>query len=110
MVDRCTKEKFKDCETKPIGVATPDSIWELNERSLDSGGRALREQIWATYYGTVGRYDSEIRLLFDATSGRVGDSDNELKIPREPGQGLLWVVVRDNRGGAVWREVPITVR
>lgn len=110
VVDRCQKEQFRDCPQKNIGVSVPDSAWEQNERSTDSGGKALREQVWATYYGTLGRYDSEIRLLFDPSSGRVVGSENKLRIPREVGKGLLWVVVRDNRGGTTWREVPIEIR
>jgi hypothetical protein len=110
VVDRCTKEKFKDCPTKKIGVNVPDASWEVNDQSSVRGGGMAHESIWATYYGTVGRYGSEIRLLFDTAAGRVPDADNELKIPREVGKGTLWIVVRDNRGGAVWQEVPIEIR
>ncbi len=110
VVDRCTKEKFKECETKKLGALVPDASWEPNDLSKGSDGQAVREQLWATFHSTIGRFDNELRLLFDPQAGRVGESENELRIPKEPGAGLVWVIVRDNRGGAAWREIPITVK
>jgi hypothetical protein len=110
VVDHCVEAQFEACQTKKIGVVVPDDASEPNPLSKDASGHPQREQVWAAYYGTLGRFDSEIRLLFDASQGRVPDPDNRFKIPREPGTGTLWVVVRDNRGGATWRDVKITVR
>lgn len=110
VVDHCTKEQFKDCDEKKLGVTVPDEASEVNPLSKSSNGDPQREQVWVAYYGTAGRFGSEIRLLFDPSEGRVPDPDNKLRIPREPGTGLLWVIVRDNRGGATWQPITLTVR
>ncbi len=110
VVDRCTKEQFKDCDTKKIGVTVPDEASEANPLSRSSGGDIQREQVWVAYYGTTGSFDSQIRLLFDPSEGRVPEPDNKIRIPREPGTGQLWLIVRDNRGGVSWQPVTFTVK
>ncbi len=110
VVERCQKEQFSECEEKKIGVVVRDEASEPNPLSTDSSGNPQREQLWVAHYGTVGRFDSEIRLLFDPSQGRVPEPDNKIKIPREPGDGTLWLIARDNRGGATWRDVKFTVK
>lgn len=110
VVDHCTADKVADCDEKTLGVSFSDSIWEANPLSQDSSGNIQHEQVWTAYYATTGRFDSEIRLLFDAVEGRVDNTDNKFRAPKEVGTGTLWVVTHDNRGGASWKTVNITVR
>lgn len=110
VVDRCLKEQFKDCDEKKIGVIVPDDVAEVNPLSKDDNGNPQREQIWVAHYSTIGRFGSEIRLINDPSEGRVPEPDNKFRIPREVGTGLVWLILRDNRGGVSWRELKITVK
>ena len=69
-----------------------------------------REQIWASYYADRGEFDGEARLLYDARSGKIAGSETIFHAPSEPGDGSLWIIVHDNRGGANWRQIPLHVR
>ena len=74
-------------------------------------GRALttaRESLRVSWYGTAGRFD-------EPRTGRAGDdpattADNAWTAPAAPGAVTLWVVLRDDRGGAAWRSLAVTVR
>lgn len=106
-VDCCTTPKQSDCEARKIDVHVPDSSWEDNQAP---GSENLREQIWADYYSDQGTLESDARLLFDTRTGRVSDSAVKFRPFEAPGQGHVWIVVHDNRGGATWSIVPIRVQ
>jgi hypothetical protein len=109
-VDRCTGVKHNaDCKAVKIDVHISDSSWEPNPGEGESANK--HEQIWATYYSDVGILKDEARLLFDSTKGRVSESAIEFRAPSaQPAQGLLWIVVHDNRAGAAFKVVPIHVK
>jgi len=112
VVDRCTSSDplGTGCE-HPFEVTVPDSSWELATGApLAPDGTQLHEQIWADYYFTLDQTDSDVKLLFDARSGRVTDNANKYIPPNEPGQGRLFIVVHDNRGGAAWVDFPVFVK
>jgi len=48
----------------------------------------------------------------DSAGGSIGGpsvTDDPFQPPSDPGDGLAWIVVHDNRGGASWITVPIHV-
>lgn len=106
-VDHCATDKEADCPKHKIDVVVPDSSQE-DRPGEDSEGR--KERLWATYYATDGKFDSELRILFDSNLGRVSDSANDWAAPKTVGPQRMWVVVRDSRAGAEWREIPVTVK
>lgn len=64
-------------------------------------GRALttaREPLRVSWYGTAGRFD-------EPRTGRAGGNAWTV-----PGAVTLWVVLRDDRSGAAWRTLAVTVR
>jgi hypothetical protein len=78
-----------------------------------SGGSPLKEQIWAAYFSTIGSFTDEARLLYDPAGGSVGsphDTDDGFQPPSTPGEGTMWIVVHDDRGGAAWKQIPLHVK
>jgi len=77
---------------------------------LDPGALALeerREAIRVAWYASAGIFTS-------ASTGRAADeriaaSDNVWTAPEEPGPATIWVVIRDDRGGASWRALAVEV-
>jgi hypothetical protein len=101
------------CPPVHVGPVVPGSSWEVDPVVRDSDGTPLHEQIWAEFFSTVGSFNQEVRLLYDAKTGAVGhgpsDTDAEFKPPDHAADGIIWIVVHDNRGGASWATVPIKV-
>ena len=111
-VAHCTKDRREKCAHIKIGPVVPTSSWEPNPLDLDPNGHERHEQIWVDYFATFGSFTSDARLLYDVTIGSPGDgshTDTEFLPPNDPGSGLIWMVVHDNRGGAAWVTVPVDV-
>ena len=106
VVDHC--DEPTNCK-HPVDVKVPDSAWELNPGAFDANGNALHEQVYAIYYYTLKRTEKEGKLLYDARTGKVADSANQF-IPEQTGEGRLYVVVHDTRGGTTWADFPIYVK
>ncbi len=105
------------CPHVHIGPVMPSSAQE----QPDPISGQSREQVWADYYATFGSFAHDARLMFDSKTGcvdRVGradvcgsvDTDNDFSPPNEPGEGKIWIVVHDNRGGAAVREISVLVQ
>ncbi len=110
VVERCTAVKRMDCPEKKLDIRVSDASWEENPSDVVEG-RALREQIWVSYYSDKGDIDVDARLLFDTTKGRPpGDNDVKFRAAPDPGRGTIWAVVHDNRGGKAWVVVPVTIQ
>jgi hypothetical protein len=102
-----------NCSSVHIGPVVPATSWENNPVDRDTHGNPVHEQIWADFFSTFGSFTNEARLLYDPKAGLVGgpsDTDNQFQPPSEPGEGTIWIVVHDNRGGASWAEVPVHVK
>lgn len=106
-LDRCTTGKLGDCEGVKFDVRVSDESWEEN---ASPGNEGAREQIWVTYYSDRGALQDEARLLFDTRSGRISGSEIMFRPFKEPGEGHLWAVVHDNRGGVSWSVIPVRVK
>jgi hypothetical protein len=110
VVDHCDPNA-SSCVTHNVNVTVPDSSWEIATGTpLEPDGTQLHEEIWADYYYTIGSIASDGMLLFDARTGRVSGSDNQFTAPSVPGQGRIFIVVHDNRGGASWVDFPLIAR
>jgi hypothetical protein len=96
----------------PIGPVVPSTSWEVTQQT-DVNGNPEKEEIWADFYSTFGQFTGDASLLYDATKGSIGDpsvTDNQFLPPNDPGNGFIWIVVHDNRGGASWVTIPVEVQ
>jgi hypothetical protein len=110
---RCTAATRDDCAHVPIGPLVPATSWEEIPGSQDVNGQPQHEQIWADFFATFGSFTDGARLLYDSSKGSVGDpsaTDDKWLPPNDAGDGLLWIVVHDNRGGASWVTIPVHVQ
>jgi hypothetical protein len=110
VVDRCTGKEEDCAKLHPVDVAVPDDAWELNPGAIDTDGTVLHEQVYAIYYYTLPKTEKEGKLLFDSRTGRIAASANYFVPQSVPGDGRLYVVVHDTRGGTSWADFPIYVK
>jgi hypothetical protein len=101
------------CPQVRIGPNVPLASWETNPLDLDSNGTPRHEEIWADYYATFGGFKSQTRLLYDPTTGPLSDPDTDfappLLAPTDIHDGMIFIVVHDDRGGASWVTLPTHV-
>ena len=81
-------------------------------RTFDGGTKEVTEYLSYSFFTTAGE-------LSDARTGgrpspfvtirKVDDLTSELT-PTEPGPGVLWIVVHDDRGGVGWQSHEFVVR
>jgi len=93
------------CPHIKIGAHVTPESWE-------PVANGLHEEIWADYYSTFGTFTHDATLLYDPMAGLIGPpkvTDTEFDPPVGPADGYVWIVVHDNRGGAVWVTVPVHV-
>jgi len=98
------------CPKVAIGPVVPAASQEV--QSQLGPGDQPKEEIWADFFATFGKFDDDARLLYDSTRGSLGGpsvTDNKFTAPTTPGDGAIWIVVHDNRGGASWVTVPVHV-
>jgi hypothetical protein len=110
---RCTTSNQNDCPHVHIGPDVPAS----SQESYTLNGNSTREEIWADFYTTFGKLENAARLLYDVGKGSTGDpsvidsvTNNQWLPPSDPGDGFIWIIVRDNRGGASWVTIPVHVQ
>jgi hypothetical protein len=94
------------CTSTALDTVVPSSSAELDPADLSSTGTPLHEEIWVNYFLTAGQVGGST-LLYDASAGKIPNSSVQLTAPTMTGDSLLWAVVRDNRGGVNWIEVPL---
>jgi hypothetical protein len=102
-------QSSSNCGTTAIDVIVPADSQELDPSNVDTHGNVGRESIGVAYYVTDGRVKDDVRIVYDAELGRVSSGD-DLEAPGAPGDQTLWAVVRDNRGGVNWLQVPMHAR
>jgi hypothetical protein len=108
----CTSSDQNQCQVK-IGPVVPSSSWELNPEQTDEHGNPLHEELWADFYSSIGQVQYSARLLYDPSTGSIGGpdtTDNNFQPPSSPSQGYIWIVVHDNRSGAAWVTIPVSIR
>jgi hypothetical protein len=98
----CTKKDVDDCSKVKVDITVPPS-----EQETDPSSARGREQVWVDYYATGGKFEDDIRVLYDATEGKLSDTAVDFRRPKKR-QGVtdqtekLWAVVHDSRGGVSW--------
>ncbi len=108
----CTSSDKTNCQVK-IGPIVPSASWEVNPEQTDVNGNPLHEEIWADFYSSVGQVQYSARLLYDPSKGSIGGpdtTDDNFEPPSSPGEGYIWIVVHDNRSGAAWVTIPVSIR
>jgi hypothetical protein len=110
-----------NCPNIHIGPVVPPSPGDVNPEERDVNGKQVTKQIWAEFFSTFGSFTDDVRLLYNATPasacppagcpavGAPSDTDDQFQPPGEPGDGFIWIVVHDNRGGAAWVTVPVHI-
>jgi hypothetical protein len=112
--DRTTATITPDCSSGKcasihLGPVVPPSSQEVD----DTASTPQKEQIWAQFFSTFGSFGDDVRLLYDVSGpvSRSGsDQENQFQAPDQPGDGMIWIIVHDNRGGANWAAVPVKVQ
>jgi hypothetical protein len=110
VASRCTTQKSGDCPTVPLDVTVPPSSQEPNPSDIDENGNMRKEQIWVDYFATVGDLADDARLLYDPTNGQITDTATKYAPPQALGDGVMWAVVHDNRGGTDWQQWSVHVQ
>jgi len=95
-----------DCEGQPIGCGGAEAYLLFDPVTLELQVR--RESIAVAWYATAGTFE-------ESRNGRASDDptpfeENVWSAPLEPTSTTLWVVVRDDRGGATWRAADVIVQ
>jgi len=72
------------------------------------------EILWASYYTTLGSFDSDTRLVDDRVSGPTTDIGSGWQAPGPDGSGTrrtstIWVTLNDQRGGVTWASFDVVV-
>jgi hypothetical protein len=106
-VETCKAKKRADCPKTKLTTVVDDAQQELDPEDRDPDGTLRKEQIWVSYYTTSGQFTDSARLLFDPKRGKIDKNETELQAANVPEVGKVFAVVRDNRGGASWLEVPL---
>jgi hypothetical protein len=108
---RCQSSDGSQCQIS-FGPVVPSSSWEVNPEETDVNGKPLHEEIWVDFYATFGNLGDEARLLYDSTTGSLGDpskTNTLFQAPSTAGTGFIWMVVHDDRGGASWITMPVLI-
>ncbi|NUP10524.1 MAG: hypothetical protein HOW73_31130 [Polyangiaceae bacterium] len=93
-------DEFTECGSIDVDIAVPDDIADEDPESKDANGNILHEVVWVSYFATGGTFDTEVKLVNDATTGIIEDRAVQWVPPEEPGTYQIWAVTRDNRGGS----------
>jgi hypothetical protein len=108
-VKRCRGEGGSGCPSLEVSVVVDEKNNSERDAGARTGGESLLEQMWIRYYTDQGELANVVRRLQDANEGWFNDHETKWKVPRSPGQALLWAVVYDNRGGLDWVRARVCV-
>ncbi|UQA58537.1 hypothetical protein [Polyangium aurulentum] len=108
-MDHCTSSEIEQCPAKPVDISVPEASQEPDPTYFTADGRMGKERILVDYYVTGGQV-SYTRLLYDPESGKVENTAADLRAPLAAGEEMLFAVVRDNRGGIDWLEIPLHIQ
>lgn len=92
-----------DVDAAACGGAEPYLYFDLGSRSLVT----RRETLNASWFADAGSFRDARTAVEVAQDGAVGK--NVWTAPRDAGPVTLWVVLRDDRGGVVWRQQAVDV-
>ena len=97
----CTKQDpFTTCTPINVDITVDASVAEVDPDGVSESGQPLKEVVWVDYFADKGDFDSDVRLVSDATTGLIADHSTNWIAPTEPGLVTVTAVVHDARGGA----------
>lgn len=120
----CTAQGDQRCSLSALSSAIPETSWEENPffAGVDTDGGTggapgdtgtgtglAKENIWVEYYVTQGSALGSPALAWDSYLGRVNDAV-AYRPPKAPGEGVLYAVVRDDRGGVSWWQTALHIQ
>lgn len=94
------KDPTTECTSYKIDIDVDEAVAELDPDSTSADGAPLKEVVWVDYFAEKGDFETEIKLVNDATTGLIEDHSSKYIPPNEPGLVTLWAVVHDARGGS----------
>lgn len=94
------QDEFTECDAVEIDVDVESDVAELDPDGTTVEGEPLNEVVWVSYFSDAGSFESDLKLVSDASKGITDDHGTEWVPPPEPGLYTVWAVVRDNRGGS----------
>jgi hypothetical protein len=108
----CTANEDKstceaDCGTEPRGCAGSESYIWYNRETQRIEPR--QEGISVAWFTSSGGFDDEQTGLAEAEATSTRQTDNQWRVGDRAGSALLWVVVRDSRGGQSWLTASVEV-
>ena len=98
--------KLKACDAGPCPAVKLDM-----DVAPSSWTPEAKKTIWVDYYAKGGSVDSDAKLLYEVSAGRVSDTGHEVMYtPPATGPGTLWAVVHDSNDGVTWLQVNVLVQ
>jgi hypothetical protein len=96
----CSKpDPFTTCTPVNIDITAGADVADDDPEGTSQDGKPLKEVVWVDYFSDKGDFDSDVRLVNDATTGLIADHSTNWIAPQEPGLASIWAVVHDARGG-----------
>ncbi len=96
----CSKaDPFTTCTPVNINITAGADVAEDDPEGTSKDGKLLKEVVWVDYFSDKGDFDSDVRLVNDATTGLIADHSTNWIAPPDPGLVSIWAVVHDARGG-----------
>jgi hypothetical protein len=108
-IARCSENDERNCTKVKVDARVPEAAQEPDFSSGPPGSNT-REQVWVSYFVTAGKMETDLSVLYDPEDGRLPKTENGLFVKDGSGAHTLFAVVRDNRGGATWRQFPFTIQ
>jgi len=107
---KCVKNKQDECNTVKLDVNFNDIIAEQDPENVDENGNVGRETIYVDWFTSIGKFNTDRKIVFDGNLGRPPKTAIEFSPPDDPTKGTFWAVLHDNRGGTTWLEVPVEIQ
>lgn len=120
-LSHCPPTGDKPCLSHALSAVIPESSSEADivftgepsgggGAAGSTGTASIRgENVWVEYYVTQGAVVGSRALVYDSESGKVNE-DLPYRLPKAPGEGTLFAVVRDDRGGVNWWSAPLHIQ
>lgn len=93
-------------------VVTAENAFQVPEGEPQLGEEELQEFLGYSFFTTVGELSHGTtggRPLPFLENDKIDDITSTWTVPDEAGEATLWVVLRDDRGGASWQSIRVTI-
>ena len=77
-------------------------------RTVQFGEHARREEMRVSWFATAGAFRDGRTGRTEAEADEI-ETENVWTAPEQPGEVVLWVVLRDDRGGVTWQSYRMQV-